>query len=153
MRLNLLGVNLIIFSYAYAQAHPCTPLEQSLKPVSKLPSFTPFLMLAVDSTTATQSSNEGGYGDGFLHPTLCHEATRVNFGHHGATTVSFQAGADWNKLFRCGCDARSCHAFVSSQLRELNGSPTYHPEPRELDQCHYRCPPPLLCCLYQLLPN
>ncbi|GFF29155.1 probable rhamnogalacturonan acetylesterase YesY [Aspergillus lentulus] len=55
----------------------------------------PFFLLAGDSTTAKQSSNGGGWGDGFLNTALFHGASGLNYGHNGATTVSFRAGGDW----------------------------------------------------------
>ena len=36
-----------------------------------------------------------GWGDGFLNTTLKNGATGKNFGHNGATTVSFRDGGDW----------------------------------------------------------
>ncbi|KAH6678733.1 carbohydrate esterase family 12 protein [Halenospora varia] len=50
--------------------------------------------LAGDSTTAAQSAGGGGWGIGFLK-TLVNGAIGTDFGHNGATTVSFVAGADW----------------------------------------------------------
>ncbi|KAH8601070.1 carbohydrate esterase family 12 protein [Bisporella sp. PMI_857] len=51
--------------------------------------------LAGDSTTAKQIAvNGGGWGNGFLG-TLKNGATGINYGHNGATTVSFVAGGDW----------------------------------------------------------
>ncbi|KAF9892700.1 hypothetical protein FE257_001102 [Aspergillus nanangensis] len=55
----------------------------------------PFFLLAGDSTTATQSSGGGGWGDGFINTTLSNGAGGLNFGHNGATTVSFRSGGDW----------------------------------------------------------
>ncbi|TVY42785.1 Rhamnogalacturonan acetylesterase [Lachnellula subtilissima] len=55
---------------------------------------TPVFFLAGDSTTATITSGGGGWGDGFL-ATLVNGATGINFGHDGATTVSFVQGGDW----------------------------------------------------------
>jgi lysophospholipase L1-like esterase len=60
------------------------------------PSKPPFFVLAGDSTTATQSAGGGGWGDGFLNTTLFRTATGQNFGHNGATTVSFRTGGDWD---------------------------------------------------------
>ncbi|KAL3426825.1 gdsl-like lipase acylhydrolase [Phlyctema vagabunda] len=47
--------------------------------------------LAGDSTTATG----GGWGDGFLNYTVKAPAFAINYGHSGATTVSFRNGGDW----------------------------------------------------------
>ncbi|KAI9925333.1 hypothetical protein AWENTII_011813 [Aspergillus wentii] len=68
--------------------------------VSALPrdSRPPAFFLAGDSTTATQSPGGGGWGDGFLNTTLHHGAYGRNYGHNGATTVSFRAGGDWNNV-------------------------------------------------------
>lgn len=55
----------------------------------------PFFLLAGDSTTATQSSNGGGWGDGSINKTLFQGTKGRNFGHNGATTVSYRAGGDW----------------------------------------------------------
>ncbi|KAL6857785.1 hypothetical protein ACO1O0_005228 [Amphichorda felina] len=56
---------------------------------SKPPAF----FLAGDSTVAV----DGGWGDGFL--TYPREgAWGINFGHSGATTVSFKADGDWANL-------------------------------------------------------
>ncbi|KAF2017907.1 carbohydrate esterase family 12 protein [Aaosphaeria arxii CBS 175.79] len=60
----------------------------------------PAFFLAGDSTTAVQSTNGGGWGDGFLNTTLKHGATGKNFGHNGATTVSFRAGGDWDNVIQ-----------------------------------------------------
>lgn len=54
--------------------------------------------LAGDSTTAVQSTGGGGWGNGFLNWTLKAPAFGVNFGHNGATTVSFRAGGDWARV-------------------------------------------------------
>ncbi|KAG9186681.1 hypothetical protein G6011_09789 [Alternaria panax] len=55
----------------------------------------PFFILAGDSTTAVQSTGGGGWGTGFLTTTLTGGASGVNYGHNGATTVSFRDGGDW----------------------------------------------------------
>lgn len=54
-----------------------------------------YFLLAGDSTTATQSADGGGWGDGFLNYTLASSSTGHNYGHDGATTASFRAGGDW----------------------------------------------------------
>jgi lysophospholipase L1-like esterase len=54
----------------------------------------PAFILAGDSTTAAQSSNGGGWGNGFLS-FLKSPAWGINKGHNGATTVSFVNGGDW----------------------------------------------------------
>lgn len=57
---------------------------------SKPPAF----FLAGDSTTAVQAQNGGGWGNGFLS-FLNSPAWGTNYGHNGATTVSFRNGGDW----------------------------------------------------------
>ncbi|KAJ5666615.1 hypothetical protein N7462_011024 [Penicillium macrosclerotiorum] len=64
---------------------------------SKIP---PYFVLAGDSTTAIQSSNGGGWGDGFLNTTLFNGAAGHNYGHNGATTVSFRSGGDWDNILQ-----------------------------------------------------
>lgn len=54
----------------------------------------PAFFLAGDSMTAVQSIDGGGYGTGFLS-FLSPPATGINYGHNGATTVSFVEGGDW----------------------------------------------------------
>lgn len=58
----------------------------------------PIFLLAGDSTTAIQSSGGGGWGNGFLNTTLFNGACGTNYGHDGATTVSFRAGGDWDNV-------------------------------------------------------
>ncbi|KAH0287778.1 SGNH hydrolase [Aureobasidium namibiae CBS 147.97] len=57
-----------------------------------------YFLLAGDSTTATQSTNGGGWGDGFLNFTLKPGSSGRNYGHNGATTKSFRDGGDWGRL-------------------------------------------------------
>lgn len=57
-----------------------------------------YFLLAGDSTTATQSANGGGWGDGFLNHTLRQGSSGHNYGHNGATTKSFREGGDWAKV-------------------------------------------------------
>jgi hypothetical protein len=54
-------------------------------------------ILAGDSTTAKQSDGGGGWGDGFLR-SLQPPSGGTNYGHNGATTVSFRSGGDWGKV-------------------------------------------------------
>ncbi|OMP83573.1 Rhamnogalacturonan acetylesterase rhgT [Diplodia seriata] len=61
--------------------------------------------LAGDSTTAVQSENGGGWGSGFLETTLQNGATGTNYGHNGATTVSFREGGDWDTVLQAVKDA------------------------------------------------
>ncbi|KUJ08390.1 SGNH hydrolase, partial [Mollisia scopiformis] len=55
------------------------------------------IFLVGDSTTAAPSGSGGGWGNGFLG-TLVGGAIGTNFGHNGATTVSFVSGGDWTKV-------------------------------------------------------
>ncbi|KAL6704020.1 hypothetical protein ACN47E_008871 [Coniothyrium glycines] len=68
---------------------------------SKPPAF----FLAGDSTTAVQSTGGGGWGDGFLNTTLRNGGTGKNFGHNGATTVSFRTGGDWDNVLTAAKNA------------------------------------------------
>ncbi|OJD30254.1 carbohydrate esterase family 12 protein [Diplodia corticola] len=61
--------------------------------------------LAGDSTTAVQSDIGGGWGTGFLETTLQNGATGANYGHNGATTVSFRADGDWDTVLQAVRDA------------------------------------------------
>ncbi|OQD81542.1 hypothetical protein PENANT_c026G06712 [Penicillium antarcticum] len=95
---------------AWVQAHPFLgAAKQSPK--------SPYFILAGDSTTATQSSNGGGWGDGFLNTTLFQGATGINYGHNGATTVSFRAGGDWNNVLEVVGQVRDKYTpFVTIQF-------------------------------------
>jgi lysophospholipase L1-like esterase len=94
----------------------------TLLPVQALPASSPkmlppFFVLAGDSTTATQSSNGGGWGDGFLNTTLFNGASGHNYGHNGATTVSFRAGGDWDKVLATVKNvSHEYHPFVTIQF-------------------------------------
>lgn len=57
----------------------------------------PIFLLAGDSTTAIQSYEGGGWGPGFL-TTLIKGAIGTNYGHNGATTVSFVECGDWKRI-------------------------------------------------------
>lgn len=75
--------------------------------------------LAGDSTTAVINAAKtgGGWGDGFL-TTLKNEAIGFNFGHNGATTVSFRNGGDWaNVLAGVAANKTKYQAFVTIQVR------------------------------------
>ncbi|OSS46516.1 hypothetical protein B5807_08563 [Epicoccum nigrum] len=69
----------------------------------------PAFFLAGDSTTAVQSAGGGGWGDGFINTTLKNGATGKNFGHNGATTVSFRSGGDWANVLAAAKEALSKH--------------------------------------------
>jgi hypothetical protein len=81
------------------------------KAAGKIPAF----YLAGDSTTATQSSGGGGWGDGFLS-ILTNGATGKNYGHNGATTVSFMQ-AYWGAVIANVSSEASRHrVFVTIQV-------------------------------------
>ncbi|PYI04380.1 SGNH hydrolase [Aspergillus sclerotiicarbonarius CBS 121057] len=102
-------VTLFSLFWAATSALPSPLMQQNDIP--------PFFLLAGDSTTATQSSGGGGWGDGFINTTLYSGAKGLNYGHDGATTVSFRAGGDWatvlSKVKEYKTDYR---AFVTIQF-------------------------------------
>lgn len=55
-----------------------------------------YFLLAGDSTTAPK----GGWGDGFLSTTVAKGSAGRNYGHGGATTMSFRAGGDWANVVK-----------------------------------------------------
>lgn len=84
----------------------------------------PFFVLAGDSTTATQSVGGGGWGDGFLNTTLFRNATGRNFGHNGATTVSFRTGGDWEQVLATVKQVRHAYRpFVTIQFGHNDQKP------------------------------
>ena len=83
--------SLLVFGVPYPHSKPPPPHRiTALKPA--------FFVLAGDSTTATQSANGGGWGDGFLNYTLRQGSSGRNYGHNGATTKSFREGGDWGRV-------------------------------------------------------
>lgn len=73
--------------------------------------------LAGDSTTAVQSTNGGGWGNGFLNTTLKNGAIGKNYGHNGATTVSFREGGDWATVLGAVEDAKADYTpYVTIQV-------------------------------------
>lgn len=77
----------------------------------------PFFVLAGDSTTARQSSGGGGWGDGFLNTSLFNGASGKNFGHNGATTVSFRSGGDWSQVLATVSQVKADYSpFVTIQF-------------------------------------
>lgn len=107
-------------------------LAYSLLPLV-LPSFSsplaakpPFFLLAGDSTTATQATtgNGGGWGDGFLNTTLHRGAKGLNYGHNGATTVSFRDGGDWDEVLAQVAKQRGSYApYVTIQFGHNDQKP------------------------------
>ncbi|CAG7945383.1 unnamed protein product [Penicillium nalgiovense] len=119
MILKATGVALLSI-LPYVQAYPVSAFKHSQR--------TPFFVLAGDSTTATQistqTSNGGGWGDGFLNTTLFKGATGRNFGHNGATTVSFRDGGDWDEVLTTVRQVRDdYHPFVTIQFGHNDQKP------------------------------
>ncbi|KAJ9491257.1 hypothetical protein VN97_g1965 [Penicillium thymicola] len=115
MGLKATGVALLSI-LSYVQAYPSSALKHLPK--------SPFFVLAGDSTTATQSSNGGGWGYGFLNKTLFKGAAGRNFGHNGATTVSFRDGGDWDDVLTTVRQVRDdYHPFVTIQFGHNDQKP------------------------------
>jgi hypothetical protein len=75
--------------------------------------------LAGDSTTAVQSANGGGWGNGFLS-FLRSPAWGVNYGHNGATTASFVNGGDWGTVIgRVQNSTSEFDVYVTIQVRSV----------------------------------
>ncbi|EMD61537.1 hypothetical protein GGP41_004139 [Bipolaris sorokiniana] len=84
----------------------------------------PFFALAGDSTTAPQSENGGGWGAGFINTTLHAGAAAKNFGHNGATTVSFREGGDWaNVLAAAKAASKDFDVYVTCQFGHNDQKP------------------------------
>lgn len=82
-----------------------------------------YWLLAGDSTTATK----GGWGDAFLSTTVANGSSGVNYGHSGATTKSFRAGGDWNKVIaEVGAHKDDYRVYVTIQVRvpSIHSSPS-----------------------------
>ncbi|OIW22485.1 SGNH hydrolase [Coniochaeta ligniaria NRRL 30616] len=77
--------------------------------------------LAGDSTTAIQSTDGGGWSNGFLS-FLRNGAWGVNYGHNGATTVSFVAGGDWGTVIgRVKNSTADFDVYVTIQRTDWDG--------------------------------
>lgn len=99
------------------------PLPTTLS--EKSSSKPPFFVLAGDSTTAKQTSGGGGWGDGFLNTTLFNGASGRNYGHNGATTVSFRAGGDWSEVLNTVRSVKADYSpFVTIQFGHNDQKPT-----------------------------
>jgi lysophospholipase L1-like esterase len=84
----------------------------------------PYFILAGDSTTAVQSEGGGGWGTGFLTTTLTKGASGHNYGHNGATTVSFRQGGDWATVLSAAKDASKDFApYVTIQFGHNDQKP------------------------------
>ncbi|KAI9690665.1 MAG: hypothetical protein M1820_009925 [Bogoriella megaspora] len=85
----------------------------------------PAFFLAGDSTTAKQSTGGGGWGDGFINDTLTNGAMGKNFGHNGATTVSFRNGGDWSRVLgNASASAGSYSPYITIQFGHNDQKPT-----------------------------
>jgi lysophospholipase L1-like esterase len=119
MSLKVAGVAILGIIYS-VQAYPSKAPSKTSKQLRK----PPFFVLAGDSTTATQAANGGGWGDGFLNTTLFHGASGRNFGHNGATTVSFRAGGDWDQVLTTVRQVRDDYSpFVTIQFGHNDQKP------------------------------
>lgn len=108
---------LLLGSAAGALAAPRSVAVASLASVAAADKPAAFF-LAGDSTTAVQSTNGGGWGNGFLETTLQNGATGKNYGHNGATTVSFREGGDWDTVLQDVKDAVAEYTpYVTIQVR------------------------------------
>ncbi|CAK7245343.1 MAG: hypothetical protein STHCBS139747_006922 [Sporothrix thermara] len=87
---------------------------------------TPAFFLAGDSTTAPQSVDGGGWGDGFLAVAGRGGASvGHNFGVNGATTASFVAQGHWARLLEAVRQHRETHAvLVTIQFGHNDQKPT-----------------------------
>ncbi|KAI5358361.1 putative SGNH hydrolase-type esterase domain, SGNH hydrolase superfamily [Septoria linicola] len=85
----------------------------------------PFFLLAGDSTTAIQSTGGGGWGTGFLNTTLLPPSHGLNYGHNGATTVSFRSGGDWATVLSQfpTYQAQNYHVYVTLQFGHNDQKP------------------------------
>ena len=71
-------------------------------------------LLAGDSTTAP----DGGWGDAFLSTTVAPGSSGANYGHSGATTASFRAGGDWDRVLDAIAANRDAkRVYVTIQVR------------------------------------
>jgi hypothetical protein len=110
LSLQILLSGLRLSSLAFAAPMPVVALESSAdeKPAA--------FFLAGDSTTAKQSNGGGGWGNGFLSY-LEKPSIGTNYGHNGATTVTFKSGGDWEKVISdVKKNAGSHRTFVTIQV-------------------------------------
>jgi len=104
-----------------ALAHLITAAPAPTGPLTKPPAF----ILAGDSTTAVQSTGGGGWGTGFLNNTVQAGAAGTNFGHDGATTVSFRAGGDWANVLAATTNYSANYTpFVTIQFGHNDQKPS-----------------------------
>jgi hypothetical protein len=68
------------------------------------------------NTALVKKLTTSGWGTGFLE-TLTGGANGTNFGHDGATTVSFVAGGDWAKVIAAVKNATAAYTpYVTIQV-------------------------------------
>lgn len=75
--------------------------------------------LAGDSTTApiNAAKTGGGWGDGFI-ATLQNGAVGYNYGHNGATTISYRSGGYWAQILAGVAGNATTHTcYVTIQVR------------------------------------
>ncbi|CAE7011791.1 hypothetical protein CFE70_002121 [Pyrenophora teres f. teres 0-1] len=100
-----------------------TPFTAAL-PAQSANAKPPFFVLAGDSTTAVQSTGGGGWGTGFLNTTLGNGSSGKNYGHNGATTVSFREGGDWaNVLATAKTVSKDYAPYVTIQFGHNDQKP------------------------------
>jgi hypothetical protein len=76
-------------------------------------------LLAGDSTTAPG----GGWGDAFLSTTVAPGSSGANYGHSGATTASFRASGDWDRVLSAIAANRDAkRVYVTIQVRAWSPS-------------------------------
>jgi lysophospholipase L1-like esterase len=101
----------------------CASALPSPKPRPSTPK-PPYFILAGDSTTAVQSAGGGGWGTGFLTTTLQKGASGHNYGHNGATTVSFRQGGDWATVLSSAKNASAKYTpYVTIQFGHNDQKP------------------------------
>lgn len=102
------AILLLLTMFTAAAPHTGTTKFNSTKP--------PAFFLAGDSTTAIQSAGGGGWGVGFLS-FVKSPAWGVDYGHNGATTVSFVDGGDWATVIQAvENNTESYQPFVTIQV-------------------------------------
>jgi lysophospholipase L1-like esterase len=107
---------LLYLTLSASSALALPPRDVNVKP--------PYFALAGDSTTAVQSEGGGGWGTGFLNTTLRTPAKGKNFGHNGATTVSFREGGDWaNVLAAAKAASKDYEPYVTIQFGHNDQKP------------------------------
>ncbi|RAL58149.1 hypothetical protein DID88_002353 [Monilinia fructigena] len=110
----------MVFNFKLLLAGLASTVIASPLAVAKPPAF----LLAGDSTTAIQKGNGGGWGDGFL-TTLRNGAGGINYGHNGATTVSFLEGGDWAKVLASVAKYKADYTtFVTIQFGHNDQKPS-----------------------------